>query len=190
MTRTTTALLACAALALAACDRGAAVSASAGPGPELAKLAPETEPARAFAPANDSTRATAGETLSVSIVTRLPDAGAADRGVSSTTEVLTLRAGNGVSVEAELSGTADPSMLVEGRTLRALMTLGVDATQTLVYRVTRAQGALCEDGAPSHIVMWEPNAPAEIALKILPLTGAAPGQASAHACGALDFRRA
>lgn len=185
-----TALLACAALALAACDRGPAAPSSAASGPELAELAPEAEPTRAFSAANDATRTAAGDQLSVSVVTRLPEAAAADRGEGAPTEVLTLRGANGVAVEAELTGTADPSITVEGRTLRALMTLGVDATQTLVYRVTRAEGALCQAGAPSHIVVWEPNGPADVALKILPLTGAAPGESNARACGALDYRHA
>ncbi|MGE3142630.1 MAG: hypothetical protein AB7L65_04870 [Hyphomonadaceae bacterium] len=180
-------------LALTACDQ-AGVSTKDGEGgaagarPNLVAPAPDAEPARAFTPTNDAARALSGARLTISVVTQLADA---DNPSASPTEVISLRGENGFALDGQLTGQAAPSMTVESDTLRALMRLGVDASQTLVYRVTNAHGAICAGAdAPANIVVWEPQGPGDAVLKVLPITGGAPGQASAHACPALEFRRA
>lgn len=165
--------LLCAALVLAACGRAPAPAGQAQP-----ELAAPTQPetiARAFAP---TANAPTGP-ISVAVSTQMGGA-----------EVLTLTGQNGMVMEAELAGAADPSALVEGRTLRALMGLNVQASQTLVYRVTRVEGAWCTGGAATHMVVWEPDAPGDAQLALLPLRGGAPGESGAHACAPLAYRRA
>jgi hypothetical protein len=180
----------CAALAVAACGQvGDAPSASA-PAPELMDPTPEAVDGHAFEPANDATRTATGQ-LDLSVTTRLPDAEHADNGSAANTEVIALRGQTGVIIEGELTGATQTTRAIDGAPLRALMGLAAAAADALVYRVTRAEGPnLCAGEAASHIVVWESNRPGDSALAILPVSGGAPGQAGAHACQALAYRRA
>lgn len=177
-----------AALALAACGQNdnAAESAAA---PDLAAPSSETEAASRYRGANQAAQ-TLGE-LTITLATHLPDAASADQGQGAPVERLTISGANGLVVAADLSGAAEPSVLVQGSTVRALMELDVGAAQTLVYRVTRAEGAsLCGQTPASHVVLWQPEGAGDTELKILPLAGGAPGEANARACARLDYGRA
>jgi hypothetical protein len=177
------------ALAAAGCDRQAS-TADGADAPQLDAPAPENEPARAFAAANDGARAVAAE-LNVSFTLRLPDAGDAD---GDAQEVLTLRGGNGLVVEAEITGNVSPATQVGGQTLRALLSIPVEEPQVLVYRVvneTKQDGAggVCGTGTPAFLVVWEPAGPGEPVIKLLGLTGGQPGAANSRACTMLEYRR-
>lgn len=169
-------LIVCAVIALAGCGQGA--DAPKGAQPELAAPAQSESTARAFTPANDAATRASGP-ISVSVATQM-----------SGGEVMQLTGQNGLSVEAELTGAADPSTTVQGNTLRSLLALDVQASQTLVYRVRKVEGALCADAPATHVVVWEPDGPGETVLKILPLRGGAPGEGGAQACGLLAYGRA
>lgn len=183
-----------AALALlASCDRAAAPSADKGDAPQLQAPAPDAEPSRGFAAVNDAATSATGD-LTVAMALRMPDAPEAEGGGAGR-EVLTLRGANGLVVEAELVGVASPATVVEGQTVRALMSLPVEASQTLIYRVTsetktEAGAGLCGTGDTSHILVWEPEGPGEPVFKAMGISGAAPGAAGARLCPALDYRRA
>ena len=178
------------ALAVSGCGRQAAAPQAGEAGPQLDAPAPESEPSRVFAPSNDAARTATGQ-LTVSVALRLPDAGQAG---ADAQEVLTLRAANGLVVEAQITGAVSPATIVQGQTLRALLGLPVEEPQTLVYRVvgeTRAAGVtgLCGAQAAAFVVVWEPSGPGEAAMKVMGLTGGAPGAADARACPMLDYRR-
>jgi len=173
---------------VAACGQSGA-DGEAAEAPKMEDPAAQTEPARGFEPANDQTRAATG-VLNVTVATRLPEAVAADRGDEASTETLTLTGANGVVVEATLAGVVEPSVQVQGQTLRALMGLTVEASQILVYRVARAEGtSLCGATAASHVVVWEPSSFNDPSYKLLPVSGGAPGEAGARPCAALEYRR-
>ncbi len=177
------------ALVLVGCSRETATE-SAGAAPELDTPAPESEASRLFAPSNEAARAATGE-LTVSTSLRLPDAGQAG---ADAQEVLTLRGANGAAVEAQITSVVSPATQVQGQTLRALLDLPVEEPQVLVYRVTnetrsQAGQGLCGAGASAFVVVWEPSAPGEAVMKILALTGGAPGAGDARACAMLDYRR-
>lgn len=178
------------ALALGACEQQASAPDGApAPGPQLEAPAPETEPSRLFAPANDAATAATGQ-LTVSIALDLPDA---SQPGADAQEMLTLRGANGVLVEAAIAGAISPATQVQGRTLRSLFEIDVNEPQVLVYRLTRetrAEGGhgLCAEAA-SHVVVWEPIGPGEAVMKVLGLTGGAPGAAAARACPLLAYRR-
>lgn len=180
------------ALSLAACDRVAAPAGEQAAAPELEAPAPDSDPSRAFQPANDAARSVSGA-LNVEMATRMPDAAEASRGIASR-ETLTLRGANNLVVEAELSDSAAPATQVQGQTLRALLALPVETAQTLVYRVVSetkpesGQG-LCGADTPAFVVVWEPDGPGEAVLKLLGVTGAAPGQAGARPCTLLEYAR-
>jgi len=177
-------------LVLAACGQAGDATRAATPAPELSDPSPDTEPAHAFEPANDATRTATGP-LDLSVTTRLPNAEDADRGAGANIEIIALHGQTGVILEGELSGTAAPTRVIDGAPLRTLMALAPGVAQALIYRVTRAEGPdLCAGQAVSHIVVWESNAPGGLALSVLPVSGGAPGDADAHACQALAFRRA
>lgn len=179
------------ALALAACGpQGGAGEGENAQTPQLEDPAPASEPSRVFAPVNDAARNATGE-LTVAMSLRLPDA---DEEGADATDVLTLTGANGVVVEAHITSAVSPATQVQGQTLRALMNLPVEEPQTLVYRVaseTRPQGrgGLCGEQATSHVVVWEPAAPGEAALKIVGVAGGAPGAANGRACPMLEYRR-
>ncbi|MBX3510368.1 MAG: hypothetical protein KF700_04145 [Hyphomonadaceae bacterium] len=179
-----------AAMALAGCQQEAAkTDAGAAPGPQLDSPAPESEPSRVFAPANDAARAAGGAQLTVSIAQRLPDSDQGD-----IQEILTLRGGNGLVVEAAITGAISPATQVQGQTLRALLNIPVEEPQVLVYRVSNETrpdggGGVCGASAPDYVVYWEPSAPGEAGLKVLGVQGGAPGAAAARACTLLDYRR-
>jgi len=174
---------------VSACGQSGAGGGESAEAPKMEDPSAQTEPARGFEPANDQTRAATG-VLNVTVATRLPDADAADKGAEGSTETLTLTGANGVVLEATLSGVVEPSVQVQGQTLRALMGLTVEASQILVYRVARAEGAsLCGAAAATHVVVWEPANFNDPAYKVLPVSGGAPGEAAARPCAALEYRR-
>lgn len=177
-----------AALVLASCDRASAPQSQGAGAPQLDTPLPESEPARAFSPANHAARAATGD-LTVTMATRLPDqAGAAPQ------DVLTLRGANGLMVEGEITGVVSPATQIEGQTVRALLALPVEEPQVLVYRVASetkpesGQG-LCGAGDAAFVVVWEPSGPGDGALKAIGVSGGAPGAAGARACPMLEYRR-
>lgn len=177
-------------LALAACSPETVLpSGEQAPAPELDSPAPESEPSRVFGPANDAARTTTGD-LTVSLALRLPDA--SDGG--DATDVLTLAGGNGLQVEAQITGALSPATQVEGQTLRALLDLPVEEPSTLVYRVTNeakpesGQG-LCGTETAAYVVVWEPSIPGESSMKVLGIMGGAPESGNARACPMLEYRR-
>lgn len=181
--------LACAllALGLAACQRQPTTSAGQD-GARLEAPAPETEPSRVFAPANELARNATGE-LTVSMTMRL-----ADQTGGGAQEVLTLRAAKGLVVEAQISGAISPATQVSGQTLRALLALPVEEPQVLFYQVqneTHPEGVagLCGAERAAYLVFWEPSSPGETGLKIMGVLGAAPGAANARPCAMLEFAR-
>ncbi|MGQ0532641.1 MAG: hypothetical protein ACT4OF_08130 [Caulobacteraceae bacterium] len=173
------------ALAAAGCNQQTSTQEATGDAPQLGAPAPETEPSRVYAAVNEAARAVSGE-LTVSVTQELPDAADAD-----IKEILALRGGNGLNVSAEVTGAISPATQVQGQTLRALLAIPVEEPQVLVYRVTEANGSpgLCSGGAPSHVVVWEPSTPGETSLKLLGVTGGAPGAGDARACQMLEYRR-
>lgn len=177
------------ALALAACDGQTPISQDgASDAPQLDTPAPETEPSRVFAAVNEAAEAVANE-LTVSISTRLPDNAEGD-----IQEVLTLRAANGLNVEATVTGAISPATQVQGQTLRALLAIPVEEPQVLVYRVSNETkpeggGGICGAETPAFVVVWEPVGPSEPVMKLLALTGGQPGAADARACAMLEYRR-
>lgn len=175
-------------LALAGCDQARAPSAEQAP--NLVAPAQEGAPARALQPVDDATTRATGP-VSITVAVRLPDAASADHGEDANVETLTLRGAGGVELDAALVGAVQPSTQVRGQTLRALMGLPVEASQTLIYRVTRAAGAsLCGDAPATHLVVWEPESAGDLAYKLLPMRGGAPASADAQACPALAYRHA
>lgn len=185
-------LIAAAALALcvAGCNRqDAATQGEGANAPQLDAPAPDTLPSRTFAASNDAATAATGQ-ISVAVTQRLPDA---SQSGSDVQEVLTLTGANGVVVEAQISGAVSPATQVQGQTLRALLNLPVEEPQVIVYRVTNetkpgGQGVCGADSA-AHLVVWEPSAPGESALRVLGVMGGAPGAGDSRACPMLDYRR-
>lgn len=177
------------ALTIAGCDRQGGSQDAADQGPQLDAPAPEGEPTRAFGAANDAARAAAGATLTMSVATEFADSAGADA-----TEVLTLRAANGLVVEGSITGAVSPATQVGGQTLRALLNIPVEEPQVLVYRVTsetKANGqGVCGADTAAFVVVWEPAGPGDPVLKVLGVTGGAPGAAASRACTLLEFRRA
>lgn len=173
------------ALAVAGCNQQSSSTDAASSGPQLDAPAPESEPSRAFAAANDAARAVSNE-LTVSVTQEFPDAADAD-----IQERLSLRGGNGLNVSALVTGAISPATQVGGQTLRALLGLAVEEPQVLVYRVTEAAGTpgLCTEGAPTFVVVWEPSTPGDASIKILGITGGAPGAGDSRACPLLEYRR-
>ena len=149
----------------------------------------ETEPSRVFAASNDAANAATAQ-LTVSIVQRMPDAGAN----GDIQEVMTLTGASGVVVEAQVDGVASPATQVQGQTLRALLAIPVEEPQVLVYRVTaetRADGrGICGAETATHFVVWEPSGPGDPVMKVLAFSGGGPGEAAARACQRLEYRRA
>lgn len=178
------------ALMLAACDRAGAPQAGSADAPQLDAPAPESEPSRAFTAGSDAARAATGD-LTVTMATRLPDA---DQAGAAPQDVLTLRGANGLVVDAEITGAVSPATQIEGQTLRALLALPVEEPQVLVYRVASetkpesGQG-LCAGGDAAFVVVWEPSTPGESVLKVLGVSGGAPGAAGARACAMLEYVR-
>jgi hypothetical protein len=182
------ALAAFAAVFIVACDRVAEAPSDLSSGAELDMPAPEAEPARIYTPRSESARATTGK-LTLTVTTRMPQGGN-----ERSTDVLLVRAETGLTAEAVLESTLAPSASVEGQTIRALMELPVDASQTLVYRITQQnapQGGrgLCGEREATRLVVWEPTTPGETALKILALTGDAPGRPGAQLCAVFSYVR-
>lgn len=191
--RKSVALIFAALLALSACDRLAPQEESGSAPADLEAPAPESDPARVFAPSSDAATAATGE-LTVRVALQMPDAEQADRGAAPR-ETIQLRGATGLILEAELTGASPPSTQVAGQTLRALLGLPVNAVQTIVYRVERetkpesGQG-VCGPDAPAYLVVWEPDGPgASGDLKILGVRGAAPGAAGAQPCALLAYAR-
>lgn len=185
-------LLLLAALTLAACDRAAAPAGESAQAPELEAPAPDSEPSRPFAPANDAAREASGA-LNVEMALRMPDAGEASQGAAPL-ETLTLRGENNLLVEAEIQGAVTPATQVSGQTLRALLSLPVEEARTLVYRVvteTKPESGrgLCGEAATAYVVLWEPDGPGESVLKLLGVSGAAPGADGARPCTLLEYNR-
>lgn len=178
------------ALSLAGCQQEASRPAEqAGQGPQLDSPAPDSEPSRVFAPANDAARTASGDQLIVSIAQRLPESDQADM-----QEILTLRGANGLVVEAAITGAISPATQVQGQTLRALLSIPVEEPQVLVYRVigeTRPEGGqgVCGAQAPEYVVYWEPSGPGEAGMKLLGVQGGAPGAGASRPCTLLDYRR-
>jgi len=181
-----------AALALAviaACDRQGGAQQGGEQGPQLDAPALPSEPARQFTPTNDAARAATGA-LAVTMATEFADAAGGEA-----KEVLTLRGENGLILHAEIVEQMSPATQVQGQTLRALLGIPVQAPVVLVYRVTEedkpenGQG-LCGANAAAFVVVWEPAGPGEPVLKVLGLTGGAPGAASSRHCTTLEYTRA
>ncbi|MBK8545433.1 MAG: hypothetical protein IPL62_19020 [Caulobacteraceae bacterium] len=173
------------ALAVAGCNQQSASTDTASNGPQLDAPAPESEPSRVFTAVSDAARAVSNE-LTVSVTQEMPDAADAD-----IQERLSLRGGNGLNVNALVTGAISPATQVGGQTLRALLSLAVEEPQVLVYRVTEAAGSpgLCTEGTPTYVVVWEPNAPGDASIKVLGITGGAPGAGDSRACPMLEYRR-
>jgi hypothetical protein len=178
------------AVCLAGCNRQNATEQADGAGaPQLDAPAPDTEPSRNFAAANDAATSATGQ-LTVEVTLRLPDASQSN---SDAQEILTLTGANGVVIEAQISGAVSPATQVQGQTLRALLNLPVEEPQVLVYRVTNetkpsGQG-ICGADSAAHVVVWEPSLPGESALRVLGVMGGAPGAGDSRACPMLDYRR-
>lgn len=190
--RTRIVLAALGALVLAGCDRIAPQEAPSGPPPDLEAPAAEADPSRGFAAANEAAEAATGA-LTASLTMQMPDADAADHGAGPR-EILTLRGANGLIVEAELSDEASPAVRVDGQTLRALLELPVQVSQTLVYRVSsetkpETGRGLCGAGDAAFLVMWEPETPGATGMKLMGVSGAAPGASGATACPMLAYSR-
>jgi hypothetical protein len=182
------ALGALAAVFIVACDRVAEAPSDLSSGAELEMPAPEAEPARVYTARSESARATTGK-LTLTVTTRMPQGGN-----ERSTDVLLLRAETGLTAEAVLESTLAPSASVEGQTIRALMELPVDASQTLVYRITQQNApeggrSLCGEREATRLVVWEPTTPGETALKILALAGEAPGRPGAQLCAVFSYVR-
>ncbi|MBC7770756.1 MAG: hypothetical protein H7124_18385 [Phycisphaerales bacterium] len=178
------------ALALAGCNRQSATTDAQGAGsPQLDAPAPDTQPSRTFATANDAAAAATGQII-VAMTLRLPDASQEN---ADSQEVLTLTGANGLVLEAQISGAVSPATQVEGQTLRALLNIPVDEPQVLIYRVSaetkNAGRGICGADDAAHVVVWEPAGPGEAAMKVLGIIGAAPGAAGARACPMLEYRR-
>ncbi len=173
------------ALAVAGCNQQSASTDAASNGPQLDAPAPESEPSRVFTAVSDAARAVSNE-LTVSVTQEMPDAADAD-----IQERLSLRGGNGLNVNALVTGAISPATQVGGQTLRALLSLAVEEPQVLVYRVTEAAGSpgLCTEGTSTYVVIWEPNAPGDASIKVLGITGGAPGAGDSRACPMLEYRR-
>lgn len=190
--RAHTLLIMAALVGAAACNRAAPTQSSAGQGPQLEAPAPEAEPTRAFAPANPAATAASGA-LNVSITTRMPDAAQADQGAAAH-DVLTLTGANHLVLEAESFSTVSPATQVERQTIRALMSLPVDAAQVVVYKVSSetkpesGQG-VCGADSPAYVLVWEPDTPGDASLKIMGVKNAVPGAAGAQACPSLEYGR-
>ncbi|WP_395644628.1 hypothetical protein [Terricaulis sp.] len=179
----------CAVLILAGCD---AIQGKQGePASEQTTLdtpGPDTETARVFTPGNPAATSATGQ-LNYASALRLGDAAGAEP-----QEVLTLTGATGLVITAEVTATVSPATQVQGQTLRALLVLPVEEPQVIVYRVTNetkpANGqGLCGADAASHVVVWEPTAPGEAALKVMGFVGGAPGAAGARACPMLQYAR-
>jgi hypothetical protein len=73
------------------------------------------------------------------------------------------------------------------------MDLPVEASQTLVYRITEQNAGgghgLCGEREASRLVVWEPTTPGETVLKILALSGDAPGRPGAQLCAVFAYVR-
>ncbi|MBL8536119.1 MAG: hypothetical protein JNM59_01810 [Hyphomonadaceae bacterium] len=178
-------------LAIAGCGQQVApAEQEAVSAPQLEAPTPETEPSRVFAAANEAAIAATGQ-LTVSLATRMPDAGDEN---ADAQEILTLTGATGVAVEAQIVSAVSPATLVQGQTLRALLSIPVEEPQVLVYRVlqeTKAGGrGLCAADIVSHVVVWEPAVPGQSDMKVLGVIGGAPGAGSARPCAMLEYRRA
>jgi len=159
------------------------------PSQPLDAPAPDSQPSRVFTPASDAARSATGQ-LTVTIATRLPDAGAAN---ADAQEVLTLHGANNLNIDAQILSAVSPATQVQGQTLRALFGLPVEEPEVLVYRVsaeTRAQNGqgLCGANATAFVVMWEPSGPPNPVMKIMGVSGGAPGAGGARACPVLDYQ--
>ncbi|MGD9966573.1 MAG: hypothetical protein AB7T59_08645 [Hyphomonadaceae bacterium] len=172
-------------LALTGCNQQTTTDQAADGGPQLDAPAPDSEPSRVYAAVNDAARAVSNE-LTVSVTQELPDAADAD-----IQERLTLRGGNGLNVHAAVTGAISPATQVGGQTLRALLDIPVEEPQVLVYRISETAGSpgLCTSGTPAHVVIWEPSAPGDAGMKILGVTGGAPGAGDSRPCQMLEYRR-
>lgn len=185
--------IALAALALTfvtACNQQSSQQQGASDSPQLDAPAPDSEPSRVFAATNDAARSATGQ-LTVTMPLRLPDANSPN---GEPTETLSLHGATGLVVAADINGAVSPATQVGGQTLRALLSLPVEEPQTIVYRVTAetkpASGqGLCGADAPAYVVLWEPSGPGEPVMKIMGVSGGAPGAAGAHACPMLEYRR-
>lgn len=184
------AALAIVGLGLCACNQGQSQNSSEqGGGAQLDSPAPETEPSRLFAAANDMATSTTGQ-LTVAMTLRLPDASQAN---ADAQEVVTLTGANGTLIEAQTVSAISPATQVEGQTLRSLLAIPVEEPQVLVYRVineTKHDGqGICGGEQTSHVVVWEPTGPGEPVMKVLGIIGGAPGSGNARACPLLEYRR-
>jgi hypothetical protein len=176
-----------------ACDRAGEAPAPRTPAksPQMQAPAPESAPGRRFTPASEAARAVTGR-LVVTLTTRMPDPASKE---TQATEILSLRGETGLAAEAQLEGSTTPSAMVEGQTIRALMELPVQASRVLVYRVTMEdapEGAqkLCGARQTTRILVWEPDGPGDDTLRLLTLSGDAPGAAGAQLCLSLSYQRA
>lgn len=179
------------ALAAAACDR-ASDSGSNGAGDLSAPTQDAADAASAFTPVNEAATNIAGD-LQVRQTTRMPDAAEAAKG-EPPQDMINLRGAAGLVIDAELTGANSPAVLIGGQTTRALLELPVEAAQTLIYRVTRetkGEGGhgICGESDVAYIVTWQSTDPAESDLKVLGVSGAAPGEANARACAMMAFHR-
>lgn len=178
------------AVSLAACGQQNA-SKSDAQATHLDSPTSDSNPGRNFAPTSDTARSATG-TLTMTIATRLPDAGASN---ADAQETLTLHGTTGLNIDAQITGAVSPATQVQGQTLRALLNIPVEAPEVLVYHVSSeakpvsGQG-LCGADAPQYVVVWEPSDPGATAMKVMGVSGGAPGAASAHACAVLEYQRA
>jgi hypothetical protein len=179
------------ALALAGCNQqNSASQDGAGGAPQLDAPTSESQPSSVFEPANDAARTATGQ-LTMSVSLHLPDAG---QDGADAQEVLTLRGATGVVVEAAITGDVSPATQVQGQTLRALLDIPVEEPRVLVYRVAsevHPEGVrgLCGETQTAHVVVWEPSVPGEASMKVLGVTGGAPGAAASRACPMLAYSR-
>jgi hypothetical protein len=178
---------------LAGCDRFKPKEEGDAAPAHLEAPAPESDTARIFTPQGAAATSATGE-LTLNVALQMPDASDADHGASPR-EAIQIRGANGLILDGDLTGASPLSTQAGGQTLRALLGLPVNASQSMVYRVRNetkpenGQG-VCGADAPAYIVVWEPDGPGVADdLKILGVKGAAPGAAGAQPCALLAYTR-
>jgi len=151
---------------------------------------PETEPGRTYRAASDAARSVTGR-LTLTLTTRMPAPDAEQR---QPIDFMSLRAETGLTAEGVLDSAVQPSVSIGDRTIRTLMDLDVRAAALPLYRLTneattRGGRGFCEEGEANRLVIWESQGVADQELKVLALSGDAPGQAGARACGVFTYVR-
>lgn len=185
----------CAVAMLAACKPEAKSTAGEAAQPVVSAATSTTRNVRTWEAASDDARVATGA-LSL-FETDYPSANnpktGAPLGAAVTTSVFTSAEGHVVTAIASGAAEAATTVLDESRqsaTISGLLSVPRDATLTL-YRVLDEGGAdvpkLCGATRPAaYLVMWRLEGAAD--MKLMPITGAAPGMPGAIVCDVLDYR--